>query len=341
MKVAFWICGFILLVSQSYTQPYPNNEDYPYQDLLTPEYYDSANGGSPFRDEVNKYVYFARLMPFQHPFSPANGNIPSLLVTRAFGDIVGQAGNTEYHNARDMKVVASNDTTVALFASIDGVVNTYRGVIKYRHYLTITQNVEDSLGSILGKIVVLFGHLDLNLDSLDNRNLDGQNINQGDTISTHLYAGTAGSPHLHFEIRYYRNSDIGTESYYGKPNGFPTFMDPSTGPWSHGEWDPNFGYGFADPINHLNQVPLGITLNESVENITCYPNPTRDLVTVELNEVKELRYSIYTFNGQLITQKYIGFSDKMKIDLAHLDSGIYLIHLSDGMNSASIRVVKE
>ena len=341
MKVLFFLCGLIIFVSQSYAQPYPNNEDGPYQDLLTPEYYDTPNGGDSFRDEVNKYVHFARLIPFQHPFSNASGNIPSILVTREFGDIVGPSGNTEYHNARDMKVVASNDTTVVLFASIEGVVNTYRDAIKYRDYLTITQNVEDSLGSILGKIVVLYGHLDLHLDSLDNRNIDGQYINQGDTISNHLYAGTAGSPHLHFEIRYYRHSDNGTESYYGKPNGFPNFTDPSTGPWSHGEWDPNFGYGFADPVNHLNQAPVAIISNEFVENIKCYPNPTRDLVTVELNEMKELSYSIYHLNGQMIKQKYIGFSDKTKIDLDHLGAGIYLINLSDGVNKASIRVVKE
>jgi len=341
MKTVLFLCGLIILVSQSYAQSYPNNEDYQYQDLLTPEYYDTPNGGSSFRDEVNKYVFFARQMPFQHPFTDASGNTPTIFVTREFGDIIGQPGNTEYHNARDMKVVASNDTTVALFASIDGVVNIYRDAIKYRDYLTITQNVEDSLGSFLGKIVVLYGHLDLNLDSLDNRNLDGQYINQGDTISNHLYSGTAGSPHLHFEIRYYRNEDNGTESYYGKPNGFPNFTDPSSGPWSHGEWDPNFGYGFADPVNHLNQVPVAIITNELAENIKCYPNPTKDMVTVELNEMKELSYSIYNLNGQIIKQNHVGFSNKMKIDLDHLTSGIYLISLSDGKNRASIRVVKE
>ncbi|MFT6338405.1 MAG: hypothetical protein ACJATI_005178 [Halioglobus sp.] len=236
IKIAFFLFGLIVLVGHSYEQSYPNKEDYQYQDLLTLEYYDTPNGGDSFRDEVNKYVHFARQIPFLHPLANANGTFPAILVTREFGDIVGQAGNTEYHNAPDMKVVGSNDTTVTLFASINGIINTYRDALKYRDYSTITQNVEDSLGGILGKIVVLYGHLDLNLDSLDNRNLDGEYINQGDTISNHLYSETEGSTHLHFEIRYYRNIDNGTERYYGKPNGFPNFTDPSTAPWSHGEW---------------------------------------------------------------------------------------------------------
>jgi hypothetical protein len=235
-----------LIINISHAQVYPNNEVYQYQDLLTPAYYNAPNG-DPFREEVNKYVYFARQIPFQHPFANSNGDTPNLVITRAFGSVVGQSANTEYHNAKDMKVQGNNDTIVALFASIDGVINTYRNDSKFRDYLSITKNVIDSSGTSLGKIVVIYAHIDLNLDSLDNRNLNGLVINRGDTVSKHLYAETAGSAHLHYEIRYYRNSEIGTEDYYGKPSGFPSFTDPSNGPWSHGEWNPNLGYGFADP----------------------------------------------------------------------------------------------
>jgi murein DD-endopeptidase MepM/ murein hydrolase activator NlpD len=339
MKTILTLFAFIIFIGQSNAQTYLNNEDGLYEDLLTPQYYNTPNGGL-FRNDVNKLVHFAQLIPFQHPLTDLSGNIPTITITRNFGTVIGQGPNTEYHNARDMKV-GNTDTTVVMFASIDGIVHTYRDALKYRDYATVTKNIEDSIGNILGKIVVLYGHLDIHLDSLDNRNLNGQSINRGDTISKHLYSGTAGGAHLHFEIRYYQNSDVGTETYYGKPNGFPFLTDPSAGSWSHGNWDPNFGYGFANPENHFNQTLLPIVLNKLIEKIKLYPNPTKDIIIIELNEMKQLDYSIYSLSGQLLEQKKVDSSNRVKINLEPLSSGIYLINLTDGEDRAPIRVVKE
>ena len=83
--------------------------------------------------------------------------------------------------------------------------------------------------------------------------LDGKTVHKGEVISRHLYAGTMGGPHLHFEIRYYRPHDKDDETYYGAR--FPgvknsDLTEPSTGPWSYGYWNPGIGYGFANPRNH-------------------------------------------------------------------------------------------
>ena len=62
-----------------------------------------------------------------------------------------------------------------------------------------------------------------------------------------------GGPHLHFEIRYYRENDTGYEEFYGSgtgPNANLDFTEPSAGIWSYGFWNPDIGYGFADPRNH-------------------------------------------------------------------------------------------
>ncbi|TFH07155.1 MAG: hypothetical protein E4H08_09955, partial [Candidatus Atribacteria bacterium] len=71
--------------------------------------------------------------------------------------------------------------------------------------------------------------VDLDLDEVSGLNLNGQIVQAGDLISQHLYAGTAGGPHLHFEIRYLRPEDTGNEEFYGfaGPRADPALTEPS------------------------------------------------------------------------------------------------------------------
>lgn len=102
------------------------------------------------------------------------------------------------------------------------------------------------------KLVTPYAYIDLDLDEADGLILNGVTVHAGDLISQHLYAGTVGGPHLHFEIRYYRPADIGDEEFYGfaGPRTDPSLTEPPSGPWTHGIWNPNVGYGFGDPRNH-------------------------------------------------------------------------------------------
>ncbi len=226
---------------------YENNESGLYQDFLTPYYYSSNN--ESFRTEINKFIHFARLTEFQHPIEDSVAQMPSYSINRGFGDGIGPGGTAQHHPAIDLHI-ENGDTNVVMYAAYDGYIHTVRDAAKYRDYLSITKDIKDSLDNTIGKIVTIYGHIDLNLDSLDNRLLNGQFVNQGDIVSRHLYSGTLGGPHLHFEIRYYRPSNVGNEEYYGWSGGSITYTEPSAGSWSYGYWDPNTGYGFANPKNH-------------------------------------------------------------------------------------------
>jgi murein DD-endopeptidase MepM/ murein hydrolase activator NlpD len=339
MKRAIILYGLFFIVFNSYGQ-YPNNEDGQYEDMLTPEYYNTPNGGT-FRLEVNKFVHFARQQPFQHPFEDSLGQIPTHTIGRSFGDGLGPGGTGSHHPAFDYYVGSS--TQVNMYAAHDGIVNISRDVARYRHYLSITTDIKDSLNNIIGKMVTFYAHIDLDLDSIDNINLDGQYVNKGDLVSKHLYSGTMGGPHLHFEIRYYRPTDTGIEDFYGGNVGGNTAQ--STGSWSYGFWNPNFGYGFAQPNNHLLNSPLGIISNDLKIDIIFYPNPTKDFVTIELKqqESQELCYSVYNIKGQIIKKKDVLNSDFLKIDLSNYNSGFYLLKLTDKMSKkkAVIRMIKE
>ncbi|MCK5839748.1 MAG: hypothetical protein KAG99_07860, partial [Bacteroidales bacterium] len=188
---------FLFLGITSSQTTYPNNEDSQYEDMLTPEYYLTGNG-EPFRNEINMLVHFARLKSFQHPLEDSAGQIPQYTVPtyREFGAGIGLGGTSQHHPAIDLHI-GNSDTNVNMYAAYDGYVTTYRDAPKYRHYLSIISNIEDSIGNVIGKMVTLYAHIDLDLDSADNIILDGQFVNQGEIVSKHLYAGTMGGPHLH------------------------------------------------------------------------------------------------------------------------------------------------
>ncbi len=222
-----------------------NSEENGYQDMLTPAYYISDNNDS-FRIEVNNFLEQVRKIEFYNPLANASGLMPSFTVP-SIGEFGALKGASQHHEAVDLHI-ENNETEVILYASHDGIVRTVKDAEKYRHYLSITKEIQDSSNQIVGKLVTLYGHIDLDLDEAKFSSLDGQFVSVGDTVSKHLYSGTVGGPHLHFEIRYYRPSDDGNEEFYGSKAADLT--EPSTGDWSYGYWNSNVGYGFGNPMNH-------------------------------------------------------------------------------------------
>ncbi len=317
--------GFILIVcfSVGYAQVYPDNEAGEYEDMLTPEYYNNMDS-STFRHEVNKFIHFARQTPFRSPFEEST----SYSLERGFGDGIGFNNTSQHHNAFDMHV-GDKDSNVVMLASMAGTVSTYRDASKYRDYITITNSVKDSLGNSIGKMVVLYGHLDLKLDSIDNLNLNGQFVQKGDTISTHLYSGTLGGAHLHFEIRYYRLNDNGVDDFYNWQNNSPTTVQ-SSGPWSYGYWNPDMGYGFAHPDNHLNfNCTLAIELENSQKEMSVFPNPVQDNCTIILPAIRINAVEIYNLNGQLIKTLPVANNTKISHNMSTYKRGVYILKIGE------------
>ncbi|MCK4998066.1 MAG: peptidoglycan DD-metalloendopeptidase family protein [Anaerohalosphaera sp.] len=238
-----------ILANQWFTGTPVISDDY--HDMLTPGYYSVE--GSPSSGEVNTFLYYARKERFHHPLENDSGQIPQFYVSAygVFGAGKGPTGTSQHHPAVDIYIAQSENNTM-IYAAHNGYTATYRDALKYRHYLSITKDIEDHNGQIIGRMVTLYAHIDLDLDEQDNIHLDGQYVNKGDLVSKNLYSGTMGGPHLHFEIRYYRPGELGTESFYGfvGPLGSTILTEPSAGDWSYGYWDPYTGYGFAEPKNH-------------------------------------------------------------------------------------------
>jgi len=245
-------------VNQNLDVPSDNYQDSvneKYNDFLTPEYYLSPKGDS-FVEEVNKFLHFAKLEPFHNPLQNESGQIQDYTLSpwRTFGTEIGPRGGQkyQYHPADDL-YIGNRESYVNLYAVYDGYVSTYRNAPKYRHYLSIKKDIKDDKGQLIGKLVTLYAHIDLDLDETDGIYLNGKYVKKGELVSKHLFSGTLGGPHLHFEIRYYRPNDLGTEDFYGSafgPGGKNAGLTkPSAGDWSLGNWYQDKGYGFGNPKN--------------------------------------------------------------------------------------------
>ena len=228
------------------TITYPNNEDATYQDFLTPFYYNTSN--TNLRTEINTFVHFSQLENLHHPLENNFGQTPTINVPTngQFGARKGVT-NFQHHAANDLHLTSSNDSVVNIYASHGGMIKTFKNSTKYRHYLSITKEIENDKNSIIGKLVTIYAHLDLDSNESNGLNLNGTIINKGDLISKYLYAGTVGGPHLHFEIRYYNSNELGTEDFYGMGT---SYTEQSAGIWLYGKWNTAVGYGFGDSRNH-------------------------------------------------------------------------------------------
>ncbi|MDA9764280.1 M23 family metallopeptidase [Opitutales bacterium] len=251
----FLIAVIVTLVTLNFVTAQKENatETVHKENMLTPAYYQS-NRGDPFRAEVERFISISRKEDFHHPLMNEIGQIPSFQVPRwgTFGAGKGPIRELQHHPAVDF-TIGDQEAKVTLYASYEGRVTTFKDSPKYGHYLAITKDVMSEDGELLGKLVTIYGHIDLDLDESKGLFMDGKRVQKGELISRHLHSDTARGAHLHYEIRYYRAGDSGEETFYGL--SFPRSKDKnpskaSAEPWVFGYWNPKVGYGFADPRNH-------------------------------------------------------------------------------------------
>ncbi|MBM3185723.1 MAG: T9SS type A sorting domain-containing protein [Bacteroidetes bacterium] len=89
-----------------------------------------------------------------------------------------------------------------------------------------------------------------------------------------------------------------------------------------------------------NNQTLGSSgLNELLMQIKLYPNPVKDHLFIESN-MQIVNVNILDINGRRITEKINGSSFE-SIDISNLKKGIYLVEITDGVNSITKRFIKE
>ena len=94
------------------------------------------------------------------------------------------------------------------------------------------------------------------------------------------------------------------------------------------------------PLFYFHKPVWGTCPTASVDDqnqldISIYPNPTSDIVYIDGNYT-QLKVIIYNVLGKEILNKSITNS----IDISHLDNGVYILQLSDGVKLSTRKIIK-
>jgi hypothetical protein len=95
----------------------------------------------------------------------------------------------------------------------------------------------------------------------------------------------------------------------------------------------------------VNIVEGSFTLNTSSlanANISIYPNPTKDKITIEgLQQLNNVSFEIFDITGKMIRDKTTLLITDTTIDFSKLNSGVYFVHLYANNASLVHKVIKE
>ena len=75
--------------------------------------------------------------------------------------------------------------------------------------------------------------------------------------------------------------------------------------------------------------------NQTLLDISIYPNPTSDIVYIEGN-YSQLKVVVYDILGKQVMNKSI----TNNIDISQLEKGVYILQLSDGAKLTTQRIIK-
>jgi uncharacterized repeat protein (TIGR02543 family) len=78
---------------------------------------------------------------------------------------------------------------------------------------------------------------------------------------------------------------------------------------------------------------------QNTSEITLYPNPVIDQLTIGLNNEMDCTIGVYTANGQLVYLKSKQSAQTL-VDMSSYASGIYIVKINDGIKQKTYKVIK-
>lgn len=85
---------------------------------------------------------------------------------------------------------------------------------------------------------------------------------------------------------------------------------------------------------------LGIVDNDLSTSISIYPNPTKDILKINLINTIDAEVYLYDIQGRLILNKEIN-KEVSTLDISHLHSGVYILNIKTDIGTVSKKIIKE
>jgi len=133
----------------------------------------------------------------------------------------------------------------------------------------------------------------------------------------------------HFELE--RSQDLRNWEVIALVDGKGTSFESTN--YNHTDNKPNQGANYyrIKQIDFNGNMAYSKTLliEFSIGEILVFPNPVREVLTISLAQKSAGTLIVYNLQGQLILSEAIDNAQKVELDLAALQTGIYLLSISD------------
>jgi hypothetical protein len=152
-----------------------------------------------------------------------------------------------------------------------------------------------------------------------------------------LFAASEVGPWVYIvsKNQWFNLSGIGApqQTYWGV-DYIPSLRTARFGTYGRGIWD----FRIAQ-FNGLEDIIAG----NAESQVTVYPNPCRDWLAVSSPALTggEAIITVLTLEGRMVQTVRLAAGSNVRIDLAGLPAGVYLVSLRDGARRETVRVVKE
>jgi len=83
---------------------------------------------------------------------------------------------------------------------------------------------------------------------------------------------------------------------------------------------------------------LAVTKNEDI-NVSVYPNPANNTVTINTNMDDEATLEILTLEGKVVKSEVLK-SNSTEVNVSDLTNGIYLLNISNSSSRKAIKLIK-
>jgi len=164
-------------------------------------------------------------------------------------------------------------------------------------------------------------------------NGEGNNGAGGGSPVEAAYHNWGGSPNPN-EPDNYTNQDAAAIGLEGWPSGSGSLGNPSQ--WNDIKKSNSLYY----VIEYEN---IAIYNNNILDGIEIYPNPFRDHINIEnLNiQTTQLIIKVFDYTGRLVFEEHCGFQQKYQINMDELNSGIYLVQITNSQQEVWIQKIQK
>jgi hypothetical protein len=149
---------------------------------------------------------------------------------------------------------------------------------------------------------------------------------------------TAGTDYVVMAYEYNNNLSLGTNAIdYEMGTNWVSWAGNAGGAWANGE-DFSFAVNYALYVNFGNVISVK---ENTLSNISVYPNPARDVVNVQLTEdVNNATVVVYAMDGSVVSTKVVSGS-LFTVDVQDFSNGIYMVEVRDNNKTGVIKIIKE